>query len=144
MKIKSTVLITALSLRQRRQINKEAHKMSNKIILLAIAFVSLINTKPVSADTPILKEKILFRDMNNTILLFRVDCERYPKNLQELKDINSCPKWQQRGEPVSIRDYWGRPYRYSIINKRKESRYKFELHSYGEDGIANTADDIRN
>ena len=118
--------------------------MSNKIISLAIFLILSTNIKQASAESTIDKEKLLFRDMLDTILLFRADCKRYPKNLQELKDINSCPKWRQRGEPVNIMDFWGRPYRYNITNNNKESQYQFELHSYGKDGIANTTDDIRN
>lgn len=117
--------------------------IKNTILIAALSLTLIACTDVEINYAP--EVEVSFLRINSEIKMFRVLCKRYPQNLEELNNLTtSCQKWQQReeAEKVKITDYWGRAYYYAFPKKHKGSPHGYDLHSYGEDGLANTTDDI--
>ena len=118
-------------------------KISSTIFITDLLLI-LAASKTCATSYPA-KERLEFKRINSAIKTFYVLCKRYPNHLEELNNRpTSCEKspYKEDNNKIKITDLWDKPYHYASPKKHKESPYDYDLHSYGEDGIANTADDI--
>ncbi len=71
---------------------------------------------------------------------FKIDCGRYPTTMEGLESVMACPAgvagWKGPYLNVFRPDPWGNRYRYECVDG------KVTLFSCGQDGLANTPDDI--
>jgi general secretion pathway protein G len=112
------------------------------IILAALAGMIIPRIVPRSKEA---LRKIALADigtLTTQLKLFYLDNGFYPKDLRAL--LSKPPKAKNWREPYvdHIKDPWGREYRYKYPGTHTAGG--FDLYSLGEDGTANTDDDVSN
>lgn len=116
--------------------------MANKLIYLLLV---LMATTSCANESKIADYELSFIKIDTALKLYFLDCGLYPSKLSLLNSATECDDWKNRKHPkLKLQDKWGMEYKYHYPPKISKSDVRYELFTYGEDGVEGTNDDIAN
>jgi hypothetical protein len=112
------------------------------IVLVVLATAALVvydHLRPVRRPpAPLFKTRATLGGLNNEIYNYWIDLGHFPSGLSDLFESGGRYGWNpRRMQGIATNDGWGRPIKYTIL-----STNRFELRSFGPDGIEGDKDDV--